>query len=208
MVGTFKSNPFVLGLTGSIGMGKSTVAGMMRDMGIPVFDADRYVRRLLNKGGAGVVPVRAAFSKVYNKTGQKIDRKILRQIVLDDPMALHTLERILHPLVRAAEIRFIRRCQKRGRRLIVLDVPLLYQTGADALCTAVMVVSAPPDVQRARVLARRGMTPTIFKAILKRQSKAARAYKRADYILNTGQTITKTKRDLQAIIRAVKQIHA
>jgi dephospho-CoA kinase len=203
-----QSSTIVLGLTGLIGMGKSTVAKMVRDLGLPVFDADHYVRRLLNKGGAGVVPVRAAFPRVYNKTGQKIDRKILRRIVLHDPKALHKLEGILHPLVRAAEVRFINRHQNRGTRLIVLDIPLLYQTGADALCTAVMVVSAPRDVQRARVIARRGMTADVFKAILKHQSVAVRAHKQADYTLNTDQTLTQTKRDLQAIIRAVKQTHA
>lgn len=207
-MGAAKQNTHILGLTGSIGMGKSTVATMLRDFGIPVFDADRYVRRLLNKDGAGVNPIRCAFPKTYVPKQNKIDRQKLRALVLGRKRSLDALEHILHPLVRAAELRFIKRHQNRCTPIIVLDIPLLYQTGADALCTAVMVVAASPDVQRARVMKRRGMTADVFKAILKRQSIAARDYKRADYTLNTGQTLAQTKRDLQAIIRAVKQTHA
>jgi dephospho-CoA kinase len=198
----------VLGLTGAIGMGKSTVAGMLRALNIPVFDADQYVHRALNKGGVGVDDVRWAFPDAYDRTGQKINRKELGRLVFKNKAARTRLEKILHPLVRAAEVRFIKYHRARGTKLVVLDIPLLFETGADALCDTVMCVSAPALVQRARVMIRPGMTEAKFRAIQKAQFSDAKKRRLADFVLDTGGTLATTKRDLRALIKQIKQDYA
>lgn len=173
-----------LGLTGSIGMGKSEAARMFRRLGVPVFDSDATVHRLLGPGGAAVAAVEAAFPGVV-KDGA-VDRKALGAAVFGKPDDLRRLEAILHPMVRAARATFMRRAQARRDRLVVFDVPLLFETGGERDCDAVMVVSAPAFVQRARVLARPGMTPEKFAAILDQQVPDAEKRRRADFVAPTG----------------------
>jgi dephospho-CoA kinase len=198
----------VLGLTGSVGMGKSTAAAMLRAQRIPVFDADAYVHRALRRGGRGVRLVAAAFPDAYDKTRDAIDRKKLGFRIFNNAAARKKLEHIIHPLVRAAEIRFIRRHRGWNTRLIVLDIPLLFETHADVLCDAVICVTAPAHIQRARVLARAGMTPEKFAAILAAQMPDAEKRLRADYVLHTGLGRAATWRDLQSILHGLKQTHA
>lgn len=175
----------ILGLTGSIGMGKTVAAGMFRRLGIPVHDADAAVHRLLGrKGGAVVAAVAAAFPGVLRDGA--IDRGALGRRVFDDPVALRRLENLLHPAVRHDQAAFLKRQARRGCRLAVLDVPLLFETGTDADCDAVAVVSAPPFVQEARVLARPGMTRQRLAAIRAHQMADAEKRRRADFLIPSG----------------------
>jgi dephospho-CoA kinase len=173
-----------LGLTGSIGMGKSEAARMFRRLGVPVFDSDATVHELMARGGAAVAAVDAAFPGVV-KDGA-VDRAALGGSVFGRPDDLRRLEEILHPMVRAARARFLRQAQARRERLVVFDVPLLYETGGEQNCDAVLVVTAPPFVQRARVLSRPGMTPEKFAAILRQQVPDREKRRRADFIAPTG----------------------
>ncbi len=197
----------ILGLTGGIGMGKSTIANLCRAIQIPVFDADRYIHRLLNKNGAGVSAVQIAFPTCYDRISQKINRRKLAEIIFKNPTARHKLEFILHPLVRAAEIRFITRHQRRGTHLIILDIPLLFETQADKLCTAVMVVSTPAALQRARILSRPNMTVERFKSIKSAQMPNVKRCRRADYILDTSGTLKDTALNLQQLLKQVYKDH-
>jgi dephospho-CoA kinase len=175
----------IWGLTGSIGMGKSTAARAFRRLGVPVFDADAAVHALQAKGGRAVRPIGAAFPGTV--TGGAVDREALRRAVLGDPAALKRLEAIVHPLVRAEQRRFLARWRGRGARLVVLDIPLLFETRRPSReFDAVIVVSAPAAVQRARVLARRGMTESRLDAILARQMPDAEKRRRATHVIRTG----------------------
>ena len=174
----------VIGLTGSIGMGKSTAAAMFRRLGIPVHDGDAAVHRLLARGGPAVTLVEAAFPGVVG--GGAVDRAALGRRVFGDPAALRRLEAILHPLVRAASARFLARARGRRQDLAVLDVPLLFETGGEKRCDAVVVVSAPPFVQRGRVLARPGMTEARLAQILAQQMPDREKRARADFVVETG----------------------
>jgi dephospho-CoA kinase len=195
----------VLGLTGSIGMGKSTAAAMLRRLGVPVHDADATVHRLLGPGGGAVAPVARAFPGGViedARTGRtRIDRAALGRMVFADSAALHRLEAILHPLVRADERRFRRRMQARHVPLIVLDIPLLFESGGDRRCDATVVVTAPARIQRARVMARQGMTEERFAAILAKQMPDAEKRRRADFVVQTGLGRNATLRRLAAIVR-------
>jgi dephospho-CoA kinase len=190
----------VLGLTGSIGMGKSTTAAMLRRLAVPVFDADRVVHRLLAPGGAGVQPVTADFPGVRSKSGG-IDRQLLGKQVFADAAALGRLERILHPMVRAAEKRFLRHARAQRKRLAVLDIPLLFETGGERRCDYVLVVSAPALVQRQRLLWRPGMTEIRLAAILEKQMPDCEKRRRADFVIPTGLGRNLTLRRLGAIVR-------
>lgn len=170
---------FRLGLTGGIGMGKSTAAQMFRDLGHPVWDADAAVHDLYAPGGAATGPVAAAFPGTLRDGG--IDRAALRQALAADQAGFARLEQIVHPLVAADRADFIAR--HGDAPIVVLDVPLLYETGAQAGMDGVAVVSAPADVQRARVLARPGMTPENFQMILSRQMSDADKRARADWVI-------------------------
>ncbi len=173
----------VLGLTGSIGMGKSEATRMFRRLGFPVFDADAAVHRLMVRGGAAVTLIEAAFpGAVHNGA---VDRAALGARVFGKPDALRRLEGILHPMVRAERAKFLRGAQARRDPLVVFDIPLLYETGGERLCDAVMVVSAPTFIQRARVLARPGMTPEKFAAILAQQTPDSDKRRRADFVVPT-----------------------
>lgn len=170
---------FRLGLTGSIGMGKSTAAGMFRALGHPVWDADAAVHRLYAPGGAAVAPVAAAFPGTFSDGG--IDRGLLRAALGADAAAFARLEAIVHPLVAADRAAFI--AAHAQAPIVVLDIPLLFETGAEGALDGVAVVSAPADVQRARVLARPGMTEENFRLILSRQMPDAEKRARADWVI-------------------------
>jgi len=188
----------VIGLTGGIGMGKSTAAEAFRRARLPVFDADRVVHALGAKGGRAVGPIDRAFPGVV-RNGQ-VDRGRLRQRVLADPAGLAQLEAILHPLVRTAERRFLARARRAGRRLAVLDIPLLFETGSDRRVDRVIVVSAPASVQRSR-LRRRKMQPDELYAILARQMPDREKRRRADMVVPTGLSRHHGQRVLRRLIR-------
>ncbi len=190
------SRPFVLGLTGSIGMGKSTVAGMFEELGVPVFDADAVVRRLQGPGGALVESIERAFPGTTGPNG--VDRDRLGAAVFDDLAALARLEAVVHPAVRAARKAFIR--EHADARLAVLDIPLLFEKGGADEVDAVLVVSAPPEVQRARVLTRAGMTAERFENILALQMPDADKRARADYVIHTGTTLAETRAEIARLV--------
>ena len=194
---------FVLGLTGSIGMGKTAAAKMLRRMGLPLHDADRAVHRLLAKGGAAVAAVEAAFPGVA--VDGAVDRERLAVRVFEDPAALERLEEILHPAVRRTTRAFLGRHARAGRPLVVLDIPLLFEAGGEALCDAVVVVTAPAFVQRARVMGRRGMTPARFQAILAKQMPDREKRRRADFVVKTGLSKATALRQLGAIIKLLRR---
>lgn len=191
----------VLGLTGSIGMGKSTAAAALADRGFPVFEADAAVHRILGRGGDAVAAVAAAFPD--SAADGAIDRGRLGDRVLGDAAALDRLEAILHPRVRAAAAAFLRRSRADGAPLAVLEMPLLYETGADRLCDAVVVVHAPADVQRQRVLARPGMTPARLGFVMSRQMADAEKCRKADHIVDTGGGIPNMLRQLSGITESL-----
>jgi dephospho-CoA kinase len=193
----------VLGLTGSIGMGKSTAAAMLRRLRVPLFDADAAVHRLLAPGGAAVPAVAALFPEVESPQGG-IDRRRLGARVFDNPAALRRLESILHPLVRARERRFLAAARGRGARVAVLDIPLLFETGGEARCDYVMVVSAPGFLQRQRVLQRPGMSDSRLAAILRQQMPDREKRRLADFVVPTGVGRAATLRRLRTIIRLLQ----
>jgi dephospho-CoA kinase len=193
----------ILGLTGSIGMGKSTAAKMLRRLGVPLYDADAEVHRLLATGGGAVRAVAAAFHGVCNDSGA-IDRQKLGRRVFGDEPALRRLEAILHPLVRIAERRFVARARARRALLVVLDIPLLFETGGDRNVDAVVVVTCSPDAQRDRVLAREGMSPERLAAILAQQTPDAEKRARADFVLDTGHGLEAARAQVAEIIAAMR----
>lgn len=194
----------VLGLTGSIGMGKSTTAAMFRDEGIPVHDSDAAVHELYR--GAAVPPVEAAFPGV-TRDGT-IDRDRLRARVLGDAEALQRLEKIVHPLVRAARDAFLAEGRARGEAVVVLDIPLLFEIGAERDCDCVVVVSAPEAVQKARVLARPGMTEPQFSAIKSKQVPDAEKRRRADWIIDTGSGFDAARDSVRRIVAEARGLAA
>ena len=174
----------ILGLTGSIAMGKSTAAAMFRRLGVPVYDADRAVHRLLARGGAAVAEIEGAFPGV--SVDGAVDRGKLAARVFGDSAALERLERIVHPRVAAERRRFLRAWRRRGCALVVLDIPLLFETAGDKACDAVAVVSAPRFVQEARLLRRPGMDRARIASVTARQMPDAEKRRRADYVVPTG----------------------
>lgn len=196
----------VLGLTGSIGMGKSTAASLLRRLGVPVHDADAAVHRLLGPRGAAVAAVAAAFPGTESARG--IDRAALGRRVFGNAASLRRLEAILHPLVRADTDRFLRRMGARRVPLVVLDIPLLFESGGRRRCDAVMVVSAPAFLQRARVLARPGMSEARLAAILATQMPDGEKRRRADFIVPTGLGRRVTLRRLADIVKVLTKNRA
>lgn len=190
---------FVLGLTGSLGMGKSTTAGFFADAGVPVHDADSAVHALYE--GEAVPAIEAAFPGTT--AGGKVDRAKLAAAVVDDPAALRRLEAIVHPLVRAAETRFLAQVQARGAKVAVLDIPLLFETAGDERVDAVVVVSAPAETQRQRVLERPGMTPAKLDALLARQLADSEKRARADFVVDTSHGFDAARAQVREILRAV-----
>lgn len=189
----------ILGLTGSIGMGKSTAARLLRAMAVPVHEADEVVHQLLGRGGEAVPFVAAAFPGVLQDGA--INRARLGSIVFSDAHALHRLEGILHPLVRHHTAQWLQGLARQRCKLAVLDIPLLYEGERDASCDGVIVVSAPAFVQRQRVLRRRGMTPARLAAILDHQWPDAAKRMAADWVVPTGAGRAETRRVLQQVMR-------
>jgi dephospho-CoA kinase len=185
-----------LGLTGSIGMGKSTVAAMFAARGVPMFDADAAVHRMQGPDGRLVAAIEAAFSGTTGPQG--VDRTALAEAVLGDPVALKRLESIVHPAVAEERADFLN--ANAQAPLVLLDIPLLFETGGEAQVDSIAVVSAPADVQRARVLARPGMTPERFAAILARQLPDAEKRTRADFVIDTGGPLVATEAQVDAVI--------
>jgi dephospho-CoA kinase len=181
-------------------MGKSTAAAMLRCMGVPVYDADAAVHRMMGKGGIAVVRVAAAFPGVA-KNGA-VDRGALGKRVFGDDAAMKRLEAIVHPLVRQDESRFLSAMRRRRAKLVVMDVPLLFESGRQRRYDATMVVTAPEFLQRARVLARPGMTKTTLAAIKARQMPDAEKRRRADYIVPSGLGRALTWRRLRQVLRS------
>lgn len=189
----------VLGLTGSIGMGKSTTAAMFREAGIPVHDSDEAVHRLY--AGAAAPLVEAAFPGTV--VDGVVDRTRLAERVLGNAEAIRRLEAIVHPLVRADADAFLRRSREAGAPIAVLDIPLLFETNGRSRVDKVVVVSAPAAVQRQRVLARRGMTPEKFEAILAKQVPDAEKRRLADFVVDTGQGMEHARAEVARIIAAL-----
>jgi dephospho-CoA kinase len=188
---------FILGLTGSIGMGKSTTSGLFRERGVPVHDADAAVHRLYR--GRAVAPMAQAFPGVVRAGA--VDRGLLFAAVLGKPDALARLEAIIHPLVREEEEAFLDRCRQAAAGVAVLDVPLLLETGGQSRCDAVLVVTAPAEIQKARVLARPEMTEDKFAAILARQMPDAEKRRRAHFLVDSGQGLMAARRQVGSILR-------
>lgn len=191
----------IVGLTGSIGMGKSTVANMFAEEGAPAFNADDTVHALYAPGGAAVAPVEAAFPGVM-KDGA-IDRTELSSRVLGNEAAIQRLEAIVHPLVRQAQAEFLQSARDSGASVVVLDIPLLFESDGAKYVDKIVVVSATADVQRARVLTRPGMTAEKFEAILARQTPDAEKRARADFIIDTAGDFADTRAQVRAVLDAL-----
>jgi dephospho-CoA kinase len=193
---------FVIGLTGSLGMGKSTTARLFAEAGVPVHDADAVVHRLYD--GEAAAAIEAAFPGTT--TDGRVDRNRLAARALNDAIALKRLEAIVHPLVQAAEQRLLADAAARGEKVAVLDIPLLFETGADQRVDAIVVVSAPPEVQRARVLERPGMTLDKLESILAKQMPDAEKRRRADFLVDTSRGVEAARAQVRAILDAVAKM--
>ena len=193
----------VIGLTGSIGMGKSTVAAMFAEEGAPSFSSDVAVHQLYASGGAAVAPVEGAFPGVTRDGA--IDRVALSARVVGNAEAIRRLEAIVHPLVRQEQMAFLQDQRDAGAAVAVLDIPLLFEGGGAKYVDATVVVSAPADIQRARVLARAGMTVEKFEAILKLQMPDAEKRARADYVIDTSGSFEDTRAQVRAVLDALRE---
>lgn len=194
--------PFVLGLTGSIGMGKSETAKMFASLGVPVYDADRAVHVLYEPGGAAVAPLAEAFPEAVREG--RVDRAALARRVQDDPSAFRRLEDIVHPLVAGLRRDFLAAAAQAGHPLVVLDIPLLFETGGEADVDAIVVVSAPEEIQRARVLARPDMTLEKFEAIRARQMPDSEKRAKADFVIDTGKGMDHALKRVGEIVEKVR----
>ena len=194
-----------LGLTGSIGMGKSTTAGLFAEADIPVWDADAAVHRLYAAGGAGAAAIDGIAPEAI--VDGAVDRGRLRDAILADPALLGRIEARVHPLVAADRAAFAAAHGASG--ILLFDIPLLFETGGDRDLDGVLVVTAPPEVQRARVLARPGMTPAAFEHVLARQVPDAEKRARADFVISTDRGIEAARADVRAILDRIRaDIHA
>jgi dephospho-CoA kinase len=197
----------VIGITGSIGMGKTTAANMLREMNIPVHDSDASVHKLLGPDGPAVPSVGKLFPDVLQKDAagrELIDRQALGRIVFGDRQKKRALEEILHPMVRAESDAFKEEMKKKAHKIIALDIPLLFETGGEKRVDVTICVSAPTDVQRERVLARPGMTSEKFDRIVSGQLPDAEKRKRADYIVETDKGFDDMRKQLQKIIDRIR----
>ena len=190
----------IIGLTGSIGMGKSTTAQMFRDEGCPVFDADAAVHELYAKGGRAVPIIRSVFPDAI-KDGA-VDRAILGKYMREDSLQLKVLESFIHPLVGESRIAFFQ--ENKGADIVVMDVPLLFETGLDKLVNHIVVVTASAEVQRERVLAREGMTAELFESLLARQIADAEKRKRAHTLVFTDKGLENAREQVQTILRELR----
>jgi dephospho-CoA kinase len=189
----------ILGLTGSIGMGKSTTGQMFVEEGVPVFDADAAVHVLY--AGEAVPLIEREFPGTT--TNGKVDREQLSAQVVGKPEALSRLEKLIHPLVGKLRAKFMEDAQKSGAKAVLLDIPLLFETGDPSKFHAVIVVSAPPETQRARVLARPGMTAEKFEAILRRQTPDSEKRAKADFVINTGEGLESARMQVKQVLAEV-----
>ncbi len=189
----------IIGLTGSIGMGKSTAAARIRTLGVGVCDADAIVHKLYKAGGAAVAAIEAAFSGTLAEDGG-IDRQRLGAALLADGSAFKRLEAIVHPLVHAAERQFLHDKVAKGAEKAVLEIPLLFETGGEKRVDVTIVVSAPPEIQRQRVLERPGMTPEKLDQIVSRQLPDEEKRRRADFVVDTSRTIPETEAQIDRIM--------
>lgn len=189
-----------VGLTGSIGMGKSTTADMFRAEGVSVLDSDRVVHQIYS--GPDSAEIERAFPGVV-KSGI-VDRALLSQRVLDDPQALKRLESIVHPLVWAARDAFVKEREAKGDRIVVFDIPLLFETGADKNVDAIVVVTAPEAVQKRRVLERAGMTEEKYAAIVATQTPDSQKRARADFLVHTDRGLDAAREDVRKILRVLR----
>jgi dephospho-CoA kinase len=193
-------------LTGSIGMGKSETAKLFARLGLPVFDADATVHALYGPGAAGTAAIAARYPDAVTANG--VDRHRLAQIVAGDPAALQALEGLIHPLVRDAEDKFLATARARNEELVILDVPLLFETGRHTTMDAVVVVSSPEAVQRERVFKRPGMTPEKFAAILNRQVPDAEKRAQADFIIETDQGLDHALAQVKRVAAELRRLAA
>ena len=193
---------FVLGLTGSLGMGKSTTARFFAEEGVPLHDADAAVHRLYE--GEATALIEAAFPGTTS--GGRVDRDKLAKKVLGDSAAIKRLETIIHPLVGRAEARFLDEAARKDAAVVVLDIPLLFETGADRRCDAVVVVSAPADVQRARAFERPGMMEEKFQAILAKQMPDAEKRARADFVVDTSKGFDAARAQVREILGRIARM--
>lgn len=192
----------LLGLTGSIGMGKSTTAAMFREAGVPVYDADAAVHAAYAKGGACVEPLRAAFPGVVRD--DTVDREALRQAVLGKPEEMKRLNGIVHPIIGRLRTSFFAEAEAAGADMVVMDIPLLFETGGDRNMDAVAVVSAPAELQRQRVLEREGMSPERLDAILAQQTPDAEKRARADFVIDTSRGLEPVRKEVAEIIAIMR----
>jgi dephospho-CoA kinase len=192
----------VVGLTGSIGMGKTETGRMFERLGVPVFDADKAVHQLYGTDGAAVAPIEAAFPGVV--VDGAVDRSALADRVLGDEAAVRRLEAIVHPLVQEMRARFLETAREEGRDMVVVDIPLLFETGGETRVDRTVVVSAPPAVQRQRVLARPGMTEEKFQAILARQMPDEEKRKRADFVVDSSVGLNHAFAQVERIVASLR----
>lgn len=192
----------VLGLTGSIGMGKSTAAKMLRMMGVPVHDSDKAVHEALLSKGSAYDAVAKLFPSAAGRGG--IDRKKLGGIVFSDKAALKKLEAVLHPAAQASQQKFVRAMQAKGKKIAVLEIPLLFETGAEERVDYTITVTSPPAIQKRRVLKRKNMSEEKFKSILASQIPDAAKQAQSDFVVDTGLGYARTYRQLKQIIESIR----
>ncbi len=187
----------IAGLTGSIGMGKTTVAGMFAELGAAVIDSDALVHEMYQEGGAAVAPIRHIVPQAIRNGA--VDRRALAGHLRQYPDDLEAIEAVVHPLVRSAQLRALEKARQDGYDLVILDIPLLFETGADRLVDTVLVVSAPAEIQRQRVMERPGMTGELFDRLLSRQMSDAEKRRRADILVDTSGDKAATRRQVHRI---------
>jgi dephospho-CoA kinase len=195
--------PLRVGLTGSIGMGKTETAKLFARLGLPVFDADAAVHRVYERGGGGAEAIAHRFPDAV--VDGRVDRARLTRIVAQDPLALRALEALVHPLVREAEAQFVEAARARNEELVILDIPLLFETGRADTMDAIVVVSAPEAVQRERVLKRPGMTPEKFEAILARQMPDVDKRAKADFVIETDKGLDDALAQVKRVAAELRQ---
>jgi dephospho-CoA kinase len=193
----------IVGLTGSIGMGKSATADMFREFGVPVFDADAVVHDLQSKDGKAIPTIHEAFPGVVHNG--VLDRALLGKEVFADKSALKKLEAIMHPMVQDERVKFFENAARESHTIVVLDIPLLFETGGDSACDKTIVVSAPYDIQKKRVLERSNMTLQKFEDILSKQTPDTTKREKADFIVETDKGFDHAKAQVKTIIETLNQ---